>query len=262
MISPFAGSVATVTTLLKHGAHLDKTDLRGFDAFMYAARNGHVDVLNLLLASGADAAKSEKTTALHEAARFGHATCVRALLEAGAQTDVRDVHGVLPIELATQTDQAEVVKCLLLHGEVRQRDTACPKKSDNCQSELDLPQPSSLRHSSKVYRNSRSIRYERMTRHHNISHHDQKNAALAAAAICDAGKCLRLVLENGADPSTTDRHGVPAYFLAVAQNNVDVVVTLIQHNCLVNRAVSKVDTCIFFTYLYSFKGCIHHNHSM
>ena len=56
---------------------------------MNAARNGHVEVVRLLLEAGADknAAQVNGTTALMAAAEHGHVEVVRLLLDAGAYTN-------------------------------------------------------------------------------------------------------------------------------------------------------------------------------
>ena len=61
---------------------------------MYAASRGKLDCLELLIAKGAklDATDNvwNKSTALHKAARNGHAPCVEALLKAGADARLKD----------------------------------------------------------------------------------------------------------------------------------------------------------------------------
>ena len=185
-----SGSTSTVRLLLDSGARMDMTDLRGDDAFMHAAKNGHKDIIQLLLEHGTNPNKYFKTSALHRAASFGHADCVKLLLEAGADVRMRDNHGYTPMELATQTDQWQVVQCLLDHGEAVQKE------------ELDT--------------------------------------ALAASAFWDATKSVPILLDHGASPNAVDKHGIPAFFLAIAQNNIDMVVSLIQHNCDVNKPVPRV----------------------
>jgi len=54
--------------------------------------------------SPVDTTDKERTTPLHHAALNGHLKVVRILLENGASTDVQDVNGNSPLDLAILTD--------------------------------------------------------------------------------------------------------------------------------------------------------------
>lgn len=110
------GSIETVQVLLNNGARMEMIDLQGFNALTHTARLGYSDVMKLLIDHGCSTWKVLKTSPLHQAATFGHVTCVNVLLSCGVSQYIRDIHGVLPIELATQTDQATVVTRLLEDG--------------------------------------------------------------------------------------------------------------------------------------------------
>lgn len=74
-----------------------------YDVLVRAASANRLDILTVMLTSGADAngAGSSGATALHLAAWHGHPDGVRLLLAHGARRDVRDVaYGALPIEWA------------------------------------------------------------------------------------------------------------------------------------------------------------------
>ena len=60
----------------------------------FAARDGHFDVVKVLLQNGADvsAFTSEEETALHLAAREGHKRCALQLLCCGAEIDRKAIH--------------------------------------------------------------------------------------------------------------------------------------------------------------------------
>lgn len=68
----------------------------GYTPLIYAAREGHADVVGLLLQMGAKpnaATKSGGSTALHRAAYMGHLQVVRRLLDAGADAAQQDADG-------------------------------------------------------------------------------------------------------------------------------------------------------------------------
>lgn len=105
-----------VELLLKLGAKTDMTDLRGYNALIYAARLGNVKILDALVRYGACVNHGTKTLPLHQAVAYGHVKTAEALLSFGARQTIRDLHGWLPIELATHTDQADAINCLIRHG--------------------------------------------------------------------------------------------------------------------------------------------------
>lgn len=72
-----------------------------------------------------DAVGSEGSTALHFAASFGDAAAVRALLDAGANANARNLAGVTPLQLAIGNSDAAITSLLLAKGaDARARDEA------------------------------------------------------------------------------------------------------------------------------------------
>ena len=84
-----------VEALLAAGADTEKADEDGYTALMRAAIKGHIEVAEALLAAGADTEKATRLgyTALIWAAREGHIKVVKALLAAGADTEKADRQG-------------------------------------------------------------------------------------------------------------------------------------------------------------------------
>lgn len=111
-----SGNLNTVELLLKLGAKTDMTDLGGYNALIYAARLGNVEILDALVRYGACVNHGTKTLPLHQAVAYGHVKTAEALLSFGARHTIRDLHGWLPIEIATHTDQADAIDCLIRHG--------------------------------------------------------------------------------------------------------------------------------------------------
>lgn len=182
-----SGNLETVELLLKSGAKTDMTDLQGYNALIYAAQIGNVAVTDILVQFGACVNHGTKTLPLHQAVAYGHVKTTEALLNYGARQTIRDLHGWLPIEIATHTDQAEAIDCLILRGA--------------SQEDIDM--------------------------------------AVTASARYNAIKSMRVLLARGGDPDSTDYQGLPALFTAVDLGNVDIAWQLIQHNCNVNRSLSR-----------------------
>ena len=82
---------------------------------MYAAEAGHIDVLNALLAAGADvnALSSLGTTAAYLAAKDGHLNAVKALVAANADISIKAARdGTTALTIAEQKGHREVVQYL------------------------------------------------------------------------------------------------------------------------------------------------------
>lgn len=146
------GDITTIKLLLKAGMDPDVTGEHEATALMVAARNGKVDVLNLLIEAGAEVdatafmiaalhaqtevvrallragvdvnARVYKKTALTTAAVRGHAETVMALIAAGADVEARDAHGDTALVLAAREghtrpaceDYTNIVRALLDAG--------------------------------------------------------------------------------------------------------------------------------------------------
>uniref|UniRef100_A0AAX7T592 CASK interacting protein 2 n=1 Tax=Astatotilapia calliptera TaxID=8154 RepID=A0AAX7T592_ASTCA len=68
-----------------------------------AARNGHKDVIRLLLKAGMDINKTTKSgTALHEAALYGKTEVVRLLLDAGVDVNIRNTYNQTALDIVNQ----------------------------------------------------------------------------------------------------------------------------------------------------------------
>lgn len=87
----------------------------GYCPLHYAAREGHADIVQLLLAAGADpnaATRAGRATPLHRAAYTGSAAVVRLLLSGGADPTARDSDGQTPLHKAEARGHAEVAALL------------------------------------------------------------------------------------------------------------------------------------------------------
>ena len=114
------GDVDGVAALLsgrgKRQAGVNDLSPSGYSALHYAARNGRMDMVGLLLAAGADVAVATKAggaTALHRAAVQGHAHVVAALLDAGACPAAQDVRGATPVHKAAGCGFGNVAVAML-----------------------------------------------------------------------------------------------------------------------------------------------------
>jgi cytochrome c len=119
------GDVAAIMAALDSGANVNEID--GADVnlaskwggapILRAAWQGHYDILNLLLASGANPNSQFKTdTALHKAAERGCLDCVKILVEAGADVNAVNDRREPPIHFAKMKGHSAVANYLLENG--------------------------------------------------------------------------------------------------------------------------------------------------
>ena len=121
MVAARTGVVDSVTALLRYGAGAGvdaREGWRGQTALMWAAAEGHAEVVAPLVAAGADVntRSDEGFTPLAFAVRAGHADTVEALVQAGADVDLALPDGTSPLHLAVINAQYDVALQLLEHG--------------------------------------------------------------------------------------------------------------------------------------------------
>jgi ankyrin repeat protein len=118
------GDLETVKSLLKVNPELvRKIDTLGVTPLHRAAQQGRIDVVRLLLASGADVNAQDKygNTPLHESALFGHKDVVALLLASKADVNALNKNGETPLHRAAMTGHNEtghndVAELLLANG--------------------------------------------------------------------------------------------------------------------------------------------------
>ena len=112
------GSAEMITLLLEAGASTDAAPSQE-PPLNIAARTGKAGALRVLLAHGADPNTQDARraqTALMWAAAEGHLEALRLLLESGAKTDARSEGGFTPLLFAVRQGHAEIVMHLLDAG--------------------------------------------------------------------------------------------------------------------------------------------------
>lgn len=117
------GDIVVVRNLLQQGADPNGLNKWGTNALTGACSLGagsadHTKIVELLLANGADVNRQVLggTTALNEAAYWGHIATVKVLLDAGADVNATKENGYTPLLAAASRGHLEIVSELLDAG--------------------------------------------------------------------------------------------------------------------------------------------------
>ncbi|MDA9627145.1 ankyrin repeat domain-containing protein [bacterium] len=97
-------------------AYLDQGALAdAYDGLLFAAANGHVEIVSLFLEYGADVNKTndQGSTAMHWACLNGHANIVQLLLDKGGSASVCNQAGRTPLDEAMHNEREECVKVIM-----------------------------------------------------------------------------------------------------------------------------------------------------
>ncbi len=115
MMAAFRGRLDTAKALIAKGADVNKP---GWTPLHYAATNGHVELIHLLLEEHAfiDAESPTKTTPLMMAASYGNPQAVKLLLEEGADPLAKNNQGLTALDFAQRAqrlDSADIISAFV-----------------------------------------------------------------------------------------------------------------------------------------------------
>ena len=112
------GKLDVVQQLLAKGAEVNKANKYRYTALLLAAKRGHVEIVKQLLEAGADVKRANYygETPLLCAAEIGHVEIVAQLLKAGADVNLASKYGRTPLHIAAQQGKLDVAWLLLEGG--------------------------------------------------------------------------------------------------------------------------------------------------
>lgn len=119
MLASLKGWIEICRQLIERDADVNKP---GWTPLHYAATNGHLPVMNLLLEHHAyiDAASPNGTTPLMMAAYYGTAEAVKLLLEAGADPLLKNMQNLTAIDFAQRANRQDAADIIAASIRARQ----------------------------------------------------------------------------------------------------------------------------------------------
>jgi ankyrin repeat protein len=125
------GDLAKVDQMLAEGTDPNTPDFRKVQPIVFAAIGGHANVVESLLAAGADKNIPALNRALHHAAEKNHPEVAALLIRAGADVNARGGSGfpTTPLEVAAANGNLTLVK--MLDEATAMRDGALPAAAQN-----------------------------------------------------------------------------------------------------------------------------------
>ncbi|MEM1211738.1 MAG: ankyrin repeat domain-containing protein [Planctomycetota bacterium] len=215
------GHAEVAKRLLAAGAEVNARNFAGLTALHYAARYGHAGLIPRIIEAGGDPNDAEarhQITPLLVAAYAGQAGTVRALLQAGARHDQADQRGSLPLHLAVQwpAGDPETVAALLDGGAVLEVPLSPLGNTLMQEAEAEVV----------------SLLVERGL------DPDQPNeygeTALMKAARFGELEKIEALLDAGADTASVSRGGSHAVLEAAREGNIAALRLLIERGAAVN----------------------------
>ena len=112
------GHLGVVNMLLACGADTDAKTNNGSTPFLEACTNGHLTIAKLLHAEGCDWKETNNLewSPLKMAALFGHYDVVEFLISIGADVDQQDINGYSALSASATRGHLEIVQLLLTSG--------------------------------------------------------------------------------------------------------------------------------------------------
>ncbi|UKZ77549.1 hypothetical protein TrVFT333_005272 [Trichoderma virens FT-333] len=221
--------------LLKNEDNLDGLDQYGRTLLSRAAEGGDVEIVQMLIATGKIDINGRdgehKETPLIWAARKGHNTIVKMLLNAGADVNVKEQHlGETALTLAIESGHEETIQALLDNGaNIHHRDH--------------------FDHTplfTATWQDSESVMQLLLDRGADVSarNEDGQTPIFNTCAFGNV-ELVKLLLDAGADIDVMDEEGRTPLFFAAALGHREVVSLLLQRDIDVNLRDKKGRTALF-----------------
>ena len=210
------GHLQVAEFLIQSGASVDKKSVDGWTALHLTCENGHVDVIDLLLRQGADpnAMNKNHVTSLMLASREGHVPVIELLLKYGAKINKVAEGGKTALSFAARSGKVDVLRRLI--------------------KELKSKKMLNLTTSARP-RTCDSLFFLRST------HSDETHTGTPLMHAAECGEleiCKVLIEEISCDITKTEQFGREALHFAVEFEHLDCVKYLLSKGARVTHADS------------------------
>ncbi|XP_062537482.1 uncharacterized protein LOC134205855 [Armigeres subalbatus] len=215
------GHIEIVELLLLKGAKISAQDIHSRTPLHFAAQGGHSEIVLLLIDKGADIELSDYfgETAMHYAATNGRVDVLRTLIARKATVDVQNEDGSTPLLCAAEEDHTEAVFLLIDNGADIELSDEFGKTPMHCAASngrVDVLRTLIARNATVDVQN------------------EEGSTPLHCAADHDHNEAVVLLLDKGADIELSDESGETAMHYAASKGRVDVLRTLIARNATVD----------------------------
>ena len=217
------GHLEVVRLLLERNAEVNAQDNRGFTPYLFASRHEVPDIFQLLLDHNGNehVHDNEGKTPLHYSAYFGYLDAARFLLGRNADINARDANGLTPLLCASASlhNVTSVLELLLDHDadeHVRDDTGSTPLHYAAANNSFNCAQ---LLLKRGVDVNARN---------------DHGFTALAFASTNGHSKIVQSLLDQNTDVHVRDNSGNTALHMSVARGQVEVAQLLLERSVDVN----------------------------
>ncbi|XP_041461558.1 ankyrin repeat domain-containing protein 50-like [Lytechinus variegatus] len=109
------GNIDIVKYLIQHGSNVNKTHKNGLTPLIASIIEGHLEVVEFLMAKGAKCVSTESISPLYIAAQYNHVEVVKFLVSKGYNVNERTESGKSPLHAACYNGNIDMVDFLLLN---------------------------------------------------------------------------------------------------------------------------------------------------
>ncbi|OTA99657.1 hypothetical protein M426DRAFT_27331 [Hypoxylon sp. CI-4A] len=226
-LASYFGLSDAVSVLLSTGINADVEDCLETTPLMYAAQEGHADIVHVLLHTGANPGRicGRNRTALHRVCSKDTGQYIQVIKEiVSSPKDVSinafDVNhqSMTALMYAVSNESKEAVKLLLTRKDI----------------DVGLEQPDHYRTNALLFAiiNGQYELVEILLDDGRVSIESMdssRHTALSLAAMSGYSSIVKLLLDRGANPDAGDVYGGPPLLRAIDQNSLECVRLLVDH---------------------------------